>query len=315
MKRLMIYFFYDKDGIVDNYVPYFLTSFRPYCEQICVVVNGCLTNESKTKLGKSCDTLLIRENFGFDSAAYKHAIEHYGYEKLKEYDEVIFANMTMFGPIFPANEIFNRMDKEDVDFWGITMHPAQNIHFAGVKVEKHIQSYFIVYRNSILKTPHFKDYWDTHKTPETYLEAIAFHEIREQLYFENLGFKYSSYIPYTEIPKGKPYFYYICKDIKENRMPFVKRKIFQPKEQMLYYPIEGTLLGLLDIIKENTDYDLNLIVENIERTMLNKITYPGLIKQYALMTLKMCFLPWHWKRYKAQRSTIPQIWKLLKENR
>lgn len=50
MKRLMIYFFYDKDGIVDDYIPYFLKSFKPFCEKICVVVNGLLTNDSKKVL-------------------------------------------------------------------------------------------------------------------------------------------------------------------------------------------------------------------------------------------------------------------------
>ena len=75
MKRLMIYFFYDKDGIVDDYVPYFLEKFKPYCEEICTVVNGTVTDDSRKKLEKYSNIVLERENTGFDSGAYKHGIK------------------------------------------------------------------------------------------------------------------------------------------------------------------------------------------------------------------------------------------------
>ena len=46
----MIYCFYNKEGFVDDYVTYFLESFRPYCKDICTVANGLLTKESEAKL-------------------------------------------------------------------------------------------------------------------------------------------------------------------------------------------------------------------------------------------------------------------------
>ena len=30
MKRLGIYFFYDKDGVVDDYIPFFLRQLKPF---------------------------------------------------------------------------------------------------------------------------------------------------------------------------------------------------------------------------------------------------------------------------------------------
>ena len=46
MKRLLIYFFWDKDGIVDDYIPHMLKSFRPFATELCVVVNGEITDET-----------------------------------------------------------------------------------------------------------------------------------------------------------------------------------------------------------------------------------------------------------------------------
>ena len=39
IKRLVIYFFYDADGIVDRYVPYMLEDIKRNCSEIFVVCN------------------------------------------------------------------------------------------------------------------------------------------------------------------------------------------------------------------------------------------------------------------------------------
>lgn len=54
--------------------------------------------------------MLIRENKGFDVWAYKSALEHYGWSRLEEYDEIIMLNSTMIGPVFPLRETFEKMD-------------------------------------------------------------------------------------------------------------------------------------------------------------------------------------------------------------
>ena len=235
MQRLMIYFVFDKDGIVDDYIPYFLQSFKPFCKEICVVVNGFLTEDSRKKLDVNCNNLLIRENTGFDSGAYKYAIEYYGYEKIKEYDELILANYTMFGPIFSPQEMFEKMANSDCDFWGITEFPPIDAYFAGVKIDRHVQSYFINFKKKIINSEDFVEYWRTVKTATNYEEAIAFHELRTTPYYENKGYKLSCYISaekysaklLQEMKKqGYVYFYYIGQQIKEDRMPFIKRKIF-----------------------------------------------------------------------------------------
>ena len=217
MKRLMIYFVYDKDGIVDDYIPYFLKSFKPFCEEICVVVNGLLTNDSKKVLEENCNTLLMRENVGFDSGAYKHAIEYYGYEKIRGYDELILANFTMFGPIFSPQEMFEKMEKSDCDFWGITEFPSVDSSFAGVKINRHVQSYFIDFKKKILNSEDFVEYWQTLKTVTNYEEAIAFHELRTTSFYESKGYKsdcyvspekYTAKLEHAINKKGYPYFYY-----------------------------------------------------------------------------------------------------------
>ena len=118
-KRLAIYFFYDRRGIVDRYVPYFLDDLSKNVTEIFIVCNGKLTDEGK-KILEQYGKVLVRENRGFDVWAYKTALETYGWDSLINYDEIILLNNTIMGPVYPFSETFEKMDKKDLDFLGLT---------------------------------------------------------------------------------------------------------------------------------------------------------------------------------------------------
>lgn len=319
MKRLLIYFIYDKDGIIDDYIFYFLNAFKEYCEEICVVVNGKIEYKAKETLQNLVNKVIVRENIGYDSGAYKEALVMYGFENLKKYDEIILANFTMFGPIIPLEELFCKMDKEKVDFWGITKHPCSKYKIANFKITEHIQSYFIAYRKNLITSNDFKTYWDTIKTPTTYEEAIAFHELRNTEFFENLGYKSATFVnlkKYEHKLHKKPYFYYTIQQIKEDKMPFVKRKIFQMKKTKMESPIEKGAVELINFIEKETNYDKNLMLKNIKRTYFKNISCFSVIIEYLFLTLKKYLLPWHWNLYTRKRKSCIQIikfWKILKK--
>ena len=46
-KRLGIYFFYDKQGIVDRFVPYFLDDLCKNLTKLIIICNGKLNDEGK----------------------------------------------------------------------------------------------------------------------------------------------------------------------------------------------------------------------------------------------------------------------------
>ena len=153
IRRLVIYFFYDADGIVDRYVPYMLEDICKNCSELFVVVNGKLTEAGRETFKKFTPNILVRENVGFDVWAYKAALAHYGWEKLAEYDEVIMMNHTIMGPVYPFSEMFEKMNGEDVDFWGITKYhkyPYENSLETGyLYIPEHIQSHFIAVRKRL----------------------------------------------------------------------------------------------------------------------------------------------------------------------
>ena len=55
MKRIAIYFFYDKNGVVDKYVNYFLEDLKKNIEELVIVCNGKLNSEGRKEFLKFTD--------------------------------------------------------------------------------------------------------------------------------------------------------------------------------------------------------------------------------------------------------------------
>ncbi|UXN66753.1 hypothetical protein N8E89_19285 (plasmid) [Phyllobacterium sp. A18/5-2] len=172
-KRLAIAFFYDAAGIVDEYYIHLIEALKPYVDHTILVSNGPLSKNSENNIRPVVEDLIVRKNVGFDVWAYKSALEQFGWDRLKEYDEVIFYNHTFYGPIFPFSEMFSAMDKRNCDFWGISAHRAISPNPFGDELGElpfHLNSHFIVVRREMHQSPAFKRYWTDMGRIESYID-------------------------------------------------------------------------------------------------------------------------------------------------
>ena len=272
MKRAGIYFFFDKDGIVDRYVPYYIQELHKVVDYIVVVVNGKLTPEGRKALAEVSDDMFVRENKGFDAWAYKDAIEYIGWDELRSFDELVITNFTMYGPVHPFREAFDRMESNPCDFWGAYQgYGDSNMKtWYGVPLKNgrpdHISSSFLIFKRSVLHSYEFFQFFEQLHEVNSYFESGAYFEfaITEQL--EKAGFTW------TTLDGGL--FRYMYQNPSVNgalhaiakfRVPIIRRKAF--------FDPNGSLDFCTDIprqtmqyIDEQTDYDNNLILENLLRT-------------------------------------------------
>ena len=272
INRLVIYFFYDADGIVDRYVPYMLEDINKNCSELFVVCNGKLTPEGRKTFQKLTPNVMVRENKGFDVWAYKTALEHYGWDKLAEYDEVVMMNSTIMGPIYPFSEMFEEMNGRDLDFWGITKYHKVNANpFNSIYgyIPEHIQSHFIVVRQPMLCSPEFHQYWDNHEKVKSYADAVGKHEAIFTKMFADMGFEWDVYSDLLGITDYTNYPLMMCpvKIISETRCPIFKRRSFFNEYGDYISNTEGTQAReLMEFLKNKTSYDVDMIWENILRT-------------------------------------------------
>ena len=275
MRRMGIFFFYDKDGIVGEYVSYYLQSIRPHLSHLIVVINGKINIEGRKKIEPFADEILIRENAGMDSWAYKYAMTYYGYENLKSFDELLLFNFTCYGGVYPFDPMFDEMAKRQCDCWGHAKYPERR----GVVLSKmqktnyipeHIMSYFVLIRKKMFTDPSWKEYWDTLEMPFSHGDAVAVNELRFTPYFEDRGFALDSFVDRETtymFPNNQINFAGAEMLLERYKTPLVKRKIFFiDYNHALFHGDGEEPRKALNYMCKNTDYDTNMIWDDLLRT-------------------------------------------------
>jgi rhamnosyltransferase len=270
LKRAAIFVFYDESGIADGYIDYYLSALSKHVSRLVVVCNCPVQSETEALFRKYTNEIHIRENEGYDALAYKYGLEMIGWDQLSVYDEVILANDTVFGPIFPFDELFSAMSDESLDFWGVTKH--EMLHDDATSrnpfghMPEHIQSYFIVLRKRLLSADLFREYWLNLGDIHSREAAIGRHETYFTKFFADHGYIWDVYaMPTDEDDTAQDAMFHhpLCL-LKECRLPFVKRKLFNT--DTLTDSAGEQPRAVFDYLKDETDYNTDLIWAYLTRT-------------------------------------------------
>ena len=272
MKRLALYVFWEKDGIVRDYVTYYLTSLQAVAQRILVIVNGKLSSSGRRKFESLGVEILLRENRGLDFSAWKAGLESIGWDTVYTYDELILCNCSCYGPVYPFSATFARMDEQDCDFWGMTRHPEANVCFvpgdANSLILEHLQSYFLVFRKKTFTNSHFRHWWDTLTAANNYQEEVGYHETKFTQYLEDAGFSSASVMDtekYFELfPHGNSADLYADRLLIDDHVPLVKRKLFIDPNFCRNTTSTGHVArDILLFLRQHTSYPEALIWQDI----------------------------------------------------
>ncbi|MEH2952064.1 rhamnan synthesis F family protein [Candidatus Merdisoma sp. JLR.KK011] len=263
MKRLGIYVIYDAEGTVDPYIERVLKEIKSYLAHLIVVCNFPKIKKGTGYLEKYADKIVCRDNRGYDAGAYKDMLMPlFASGVLEGYEELLLANDTFYGPLYPFYEMFCRMEQETCDFWGVTRHPGNT---EGMADFSHIQSYFLVFKKRLLHSRDFYDFWNQLKYPEDHLEAICFFELDLNRYLKRkmyIGKSYMDWVdPQFQAERGNnPYGMHALELIRDMKIPVMKRKA-------LSFDNKGFLNALqaFGYIGRNLDYNVSLIENHIRR--------------------------------------------------
>lgn len=251
INRLGIFVFYDKEGIVDEYITYLLSSLCECLKYLIIIVNGYIDTNGMNIFQNYTDKIYIRDNEGFDGGAYKDIIlNEIGQNTLKEYDEIVFCNSTFFGPFIPFSNIFEQMKVKDCDFWGL--------NYIDNRISNHIQSYFLVFRRNVIQNNHLWAYFLSnidYKTKEI-SDIYADFEFGLFYYLLNEGYTFDSYTENRKIDIYRSSNIHI----KYNSFPILKTKSFSPQKIELY-----NIIDAIQYICRTYDYDINMILDNARR--------------------------------------------------
>ncbi len=263
-RRILVYHHYDCDDRIDAHIIYQLKAFRDYGITIVFVSNSQLTQEEQKKITSLVDSITIRSNEGFDWGAWKQVLMTQGKDYFSSFDELVLANCSCYGPLFPLSEMFDKMDQEACDFWMPTNH-LESMGFP-----RHGQPYLAVIRKPLLVSDVFWRFWDSLPLLATMYDAVWQGEVMFSSVLSHEGYSGVYYYDsckteaVPEIGHGDP----LCMNssdflVKQARMPFIKVKSVSERFARLY-SIAGYFFDALRETKSG--YPQELIVNHMRRT-------------------------------------------------
>lgn len=271
-RRALVWALHDVDGVLDAANEHYLRALLEHVEQAVVVVNGAFEPGSRRRVEELGATLIVRENRGYDVEAFKAGIEALA-PVLPELDELVVANSSVFGPLRPLRPMFDAMAAADVDFWGITRHAAADPErgTAAPRTERaHVQSYFTVYRSSLLRSEAFADYWRDLPPIEGYADAVRLHEMEQTGYFEDHGFTWTVAVDTSDLEhlSTNPIIGLSAMLVRERGCPVFKRRmLFLSAEELTTHSDGAATAELWSLLSAMPDEIRSALVDHAIRTM------------------------------------------------
>lgn len=275
LKRWCVYSHYDKNNIVEDYVLHAVNHFKELgIGVVFVSTNPELDQSSIEKIAKIASVVILRENIGYDFGSYKEGIQFILNECIDP-QQITITNDSVFGPFSDLGPIYEK--SLSFDIYGLT---------DSIDHYYHLQSYFLIYNQRILKSNEFSNFWDNvemldNDTPNFKQKIITDYEVGGSQLFMRHGFtigaafSLATIIEYilqnfideffivTKKPGVKidnfnfgsnPTHQY-WKSLIKLKFPYIKREL------LTVNPTFTDTSDWASTILENTDYDPELIIK------------------------------------------------------
>lgn len=158
------------------------------CDIILVSTAG-LSDDALDTAKQHCVAAICRDNIGRDIYSYKVGID-FAKPMLPQYEKLILANDSVYGPLFDLNNLIFFGDSRALDFWGAT--DSDQIIY-------HIQSYFFVFTKRMFESSVFLNYWENLKLINHKRNIVIQYELQLTQFFMKQGFRSSVLCRYQNV--------------------------------------------------------------------------------------------------------------------
>ncbi|WP_152287828.1 rhamnan synthesis F family protein [Flavicella marina] len=274
MKRLTFFSFYDPKNQIDTYVIHYLKELN-YVSDIIFSADCELSEFELEKINPFILTSTCKSHgeydFGSHKLSYLKAIE---LDILKNYDWLILANDSCYGPFYKLDAVFHKMENKNIDFWGFTHNTIDS--------SPHIQSYFVSINKDAFKSDTFSNFITSIKKEKIRRNIILKYEHGLTRILEEDNFSYDTYF----IEKPNSFLHDPAKDWELmilRGFPFIKRTLFTRNT----YNRKNLHKYKKVIHSIHPKYDLAMISDNLKK-------YKIIVKSHSLLSYisKLIFLPY-----------------------
>lgn len=266
-EKVLVYVIFESESRLQQYKIILLEKLAALADKTLIIVNSGLVAEDLEIL-ESFGQVLVRENTGYDTAAFRKGILTLGKEKLRHCSQLILVNDTNIGPMRDLAGVFQTMAVKNIDFWGISYGEIQEdiIGFNRYGyIPNHLQSYFLVIESLLLQSEAFYDYWEALTDTESREEAIGRHETIFTKHFADLGYRHDALVHEN---RDSAMYIHPLKMLKAGS-PLIKYSSLKnyDDQQFLWQGLEreSEVPDLLNYVKEKTDYPSDILEDIVQK--------------------------------------------------
>jgi lipopolysaccharide biosynthesis protein len=277
-RTLVLFAHFDTQGIVDPYVVHYLEALHGLGATI-IFVSGSpkLTPESVAPIRSLCAGIYTRRSLALDFGSSHLAwciLTERGWS-LDQFDRLVMANDSVFGPLFPLEEMWS-------SFRGADMYGAIESAEFGV----HLQSFFLAWDLNSRTRPFLSDFWNGFQYIVDKVNIVDQYEIGLSRRAREAGLTLKPFVSiaairaaYEHSPdhqwagkfSGEPFnhtLYFWDGLIEHFRFPFLKASLPRYNE-----PWHDSMAQLRDFIERRTAYPYELIQSNVDRLGCGRSTW------------------------------------------
>ena len=150
-RRLVLFAHYDPQDQIDPYVVYYLRQLHELGSEILFVSGSTeLTKAACAPIDPLCSGIYTTRNLSLDFGSWNVAwqlLRCKGWV-LDDFDQLILANDSVYGPLFPLAELLSSVG--DADLFGAT---------ESEEIMPHLQSYFLIFRLNAKTRAFLEEFW------------------------------------------------------------------------------------------------------------------------------------------------------------
>jgi lipopolysaccharide biosynthesis protein len=191
MKRAILLAHYDRDGIIDPYVSAAACEYRRFADTLILISVSAETLPSA--LAGVVDVFIPRENIGYDFGSWRAGLQ--ALVRPTEFDEIIFVNDSVYGPLFDLGPALENPRLAAADFWGMTVSEMS---------ERHVQSWFFAMRSKVIRSETFQAFWDSCDRDLPKEDIISQRELGLSRALRLSGFRLDGVYDSRDAPLAKP---------------------------------------------------------------------------------------------------------------
>lgn len=279
MKRLCLFAGYHPNGQISDYVIYYIRELAKLAD-VYYRADCAMPETELKKLAPYVKGAWGQRHGKYDFGSWQELINQLGWDFVTQYDECIFANDSVFGPLFPLEPIFKRAEQDtSLDAWGINAY-----------AQKHVESYFYVLKKRILTDKGCKQFFDSITPQKDINGVITQYEQGITRLLDSGQFTYKV-MCCTSGSLAENWRTFIKQGV-----PFLKVKNFTRAYE--YYK-QDYLPDWKNFLKKQTAYSPLLIEQHLRSVGIDP-------QQFATFKFKLKSLYWCWRRWR--RKTFQLHW-------